>query len=68
MNFCDEKEAKRLFQKLPFYNVIIQKPCIKDPSNIDLLQELPFYDELSVVEKLKAFKRYERSYKIEIVD
>ena len=25
MSFWDEKEAKRLFQKLPFYNVPIEK-------------------------------------------
>ena len=29
MNFWDEKEAKILFQKLPFYNVLIEKPKIK---------------------------------------
>ena len=26
MSFWDEKEAKRLFQELPFYNVLIKKP------------------------------------------
>ena len=25
MSFWDEKEAKRLFQELPFYNVLIKK-------------------------------------------
>ena len=29
MSFWDEKEAKRLFQKLKFYNVPIEKPRIK---------------------------------------
>ena len=48
MKFSDEKEAKKLFQKLPFYNVLIEKPRI--------LHELPFYDELSVVEISNAFK------------
>ena len=33
-----------------------------------MLYELPFYDELSVAEISKAFKRYARSYKIEIID
>ena len=50
MSFWNEKEAKRLFQKLPFYNVLIEKPKIKHLSNIDLLHELPFSDELSIVE------------------
>ena len=49
-NFGDKKEAKRLFQKLPFYNVLIEKPKIKHLSNTDLLHELPFYDELNILQ------------------
>ena len=68
-NECrNEKESKRLFQILPFYNVLIEKPKLKHLSNIELLHDLPFYDELSVVEISLAFKRYARSYKIEIID
>ena len=48
MSFCSEKQAKRLFQKLLFYNVPIEKPSIKCLKNIDLLHELPFYEELSI--------------------
>ena len=48
--FSNEKEAKELFQMLPLYNVLIGKPKIKHLSNIELLHELPFYDELSVAE------------------
>ena len=66
--FWNEKEAKNLFQTLPFYNALIEKPEIKKLSNIELLHELPFYDELSITEVSKAFKRYARSYKVEIVD
>ena len=66
--FWNEKDAKELFQILPFCNVLIEKPKLKHLSNIELLQELTFYDELSVVEISKAFKRYARSYKIEIID
>ena len=76
MSFWDEKEAKikhlsniDLLHELPFYNVLIEKPKIKHLSNINfLLHEIPFYDELSVVEISKAFKGYARSYKIEILD
>ena len=32
------------------------------------MHELPFYDELSITEVSKAFKRYARSYKVEIID
>ena len=34
MGFWDEKEAKGLFQKLPFYNVPSKKARIKDLKNI----------------------------------
>ena len=65
MDFWD---TKKLFQILPFYKVFIKKPKIKHLSNIKLLHELPFYDELSVVKKSNAFKGYARSYKVEIIE
>ena len=65
--FWNKREAKELFQILPFY-VLIEKPKFKHLSNTDLLYELPFYDELSVVEISKAFRRYARSYKVEIIE
>ena len=66
--FWNEKEAKELFQILPFYNVLIEKPKIKHLSNIELLHELPFYDKLSVIEISNAFRRHARSYNVEIMD
>ena len=68
MSFRDEKEAKRLFQELPFCNVLIEKPRIKRLKNIVLLHELSFYDELSIEKISKAFTRYARSYRTEIID
>ena len=62
MNFWNEKEAKTLFQKLLFYNVLIEKPRIKHLRNTDLLHDLPFYDELNIKQISEAFKRYARSY------
>ena len=35
---------------------------------MQLLRELPFYDELNIVKNKKALSGYGRSYKIEIVD
>ena len=32
-----------------------------------MLHELPFYDESNVVKTTKAFRRYARSYSIEII-
>ena len=61
-------DAKKLFQILPFYNTFIEKPDIKKLSNVNLLQELPFYNELSIVKNSSAFSGYARSYKIEIVN
>ena len=39
------------FKELPFYKTYIQKPKIKRLKNIDLLSELPFYEELRVTKK-----------------
>ena len=59
MDFWD---TKKIFQIFRFYNVLIEKIKIKHLSNIELLHELPFYDELSFVKKSNAFKGYARSY------
>ena len=64
MSFWVEKEARRLSWEIPFYNVLIKKPRVKRVKNIDLLHELPFYDELSSVKISEAIKRY----KVEIID
>ena len=56
------------FKELPFYNVSIEKPKIKPLKNVDLLAELPFYDQLNIVKTDHAFSGYAMSYKVEIVD
>ena len=68
MSFWDEKEAKRLFQQLPFYNVLIEKPKIKHLKNIDLLHNLPFYDELRILRMSNTFQEYARNYKTKTAD
>ena len=55
------------FKELPFYNKHIEKPKIKHLKNIDLLSELPFYEELSVIKTDHAFKGYAMKYKVELV-
>ena len=40
--FWNEKKANELFQILPFYIDLIEKPKIKHLSNKELLHELPF--------------------------
>ena len=56
------------FKELPFYNVSIDKPKIKRLKNIDLLAELPFYNQLNIIRTDHAFSGYAMSYKVEIVD
>ena len=67
MSFSDENEIKRLLKEQPFYDAPIEKPKIKKLNNIDMSSELPFYDELNTVKTAKAFKKYARSYSIEII-
>ena len=63
------KKGKKVFQKLPVYNVLIEVATIKHLSKINFTSyhKLPFYDELRVAEITKSFKGY-ASYKIEITN
>ena len=45
-----------VFQELPFYNVLIEKPRVKRAKSIDVMHELPFYGKLSIVQIPQAFK------------
>ena len=58
----------KYFKELPFYNKHIEKPKIKRLKNIDLLSELPFYEELNVIKTNHAFRGYEMNYKVEITE
>ena len=61
-------DAVEYFKDLPFYNKYIEKPKIKQLKNIDLLSELPFYEELNVIKTNPAFRGYSMSYKLEIIE
>ena len=56
------------FKELPFYHKHIEKLEIKRLKNIDLLSELPFYEELNVIKTDHAFRGYAMSYKVEIIE
>ena len=56
------------FKELLFYNKHIEKPKIKRLKNIDLLSELPFYEELNVIKTDHASRGYAMSYKVKIVE
>ena len=61
-------DANKIFKILPFFNTYIEKPEVKKLNNVQLLKELPFYDELSIAKNKTAFSCYAQSYKIEIID
>ena len=61
-------DANKIFKILPFFNTYIEKPEVKKLNNVQLIKELPFYDEWSIVKNKTAFSGYAQSYKIEIVD
>ena len=56
------------FKELPFYYKYIEKPKIKHLKNIDLLSELPFYEELTIIQTDHAVRGYAMSYKVETVE
>ena len=50
-----------------FYHFISESK-VKKLSNVELLKELPFNEELKISKSKTAFSGYARSYKIEIFD
>ena len=50
------------FKELSFYNKQFEKPKTKHLKNIDLLSELPFYEERNVIKTNHAFRGYAMSY------
>ena len=63
---------KNSFKELPLYETSIKKPYIKPPKNIDM-----YVAGASILYKImlklnvktsKAFKRYARSYSVEVID
>ena len=65
MSFWDEKD---LSLELPLYNAPIERPYMKRLNNINLLLEFPFYNRWSILKTSEAFRRYARSYNLEIID
>ena len=67
MGFWDEKGTKRLFQKIPFCNALIENLRIEHLINKGFLHDLPFYHELNIPKISKAFRKYVKNYKIEVI-
>ena len=68
MTVLSKIDTVEYFKELPFYNNPIEKPKIKRLTDINLLAELPFYEQLSIIKTNQAFKGYAMSYKVEIVE
>ena len=56
------------FKKLPFYDKYIKQSKIKRLKNIDLLFEIPFYEELNVIKTNHAFRGYVKGELVEKKD
>ena len=54
-------EVVNYLKDLPFYNKHIKKTKIKRLKNIDLLSELPFYEERNVIKISYSFRGYAMS-------
>ena len=61
-------DVRNYFNELPFYNTYNEKPKIKRLKNINLLSELPFYEELSVIKTDRAFRGYAMSCKVNLIE
>ena len=55
-------------KEIHFYSKPVEKSKLKRLKNIDLLSELPFYKELSIIKTNHAFKGYAKSFKVEIIE
>ena len=58
----------KIFEILPFFNSHIDITKIQKLSDLQLLKELPFYDELNIVKNKSAFNHHAQSYNVEIID
>ena len=68
MTVLSKIDTVEYFKELPFYNNPIEKPKIKRLNDINLLAELPFYEQLSIIKTNQAFEGYAMSYKVELIE
>ena len=68
MSVLSKIDTVEYFKELPFYKKPIEKPKIKQLKSIDLLAELPFFEQLSIIKTNQAFEGYAMSYKVELIE
>ena len=61
-------DVTNYFKELLFYNTYYKKSKMKCLKNMDLLSELPFYEELSAAKTNKDFRGHVMTYKVELID
>ena len=59
---------KTVSKNFPFFNTYIEKPKMKSFKNIDLLSELPFYEQLTLIKTNHAFGGYAISFEVDIIE
>ena len=60
--------TKKLLQEQPFDKQSIKRPCIKKLKNYELIRELPFYDDINISRKERAFKIYVETFEVDIIN
>ena len=60
--------TKKLLQEQPFYKQSIKNITLKKLKNYELLHELPFYDDINISRKERAFRGYAETYNVEIIN
>ena len=60
--------TNKLLQEQPFYKQPIKNPRILKSRNFELLCELPFYNDINISRKERAFKGYAETYNVEIIN
>ena len=60
--------TKKLLQEQPFDKQSIKRPCIRKLKNYELLPELPFYDDINISRKERAFKKYVETFEVDIIN
>ena len=69
MTMFSEIDTVKHFKGLPFYNEFINnKKKVKRFTDINLLAEQPFYEQLSIIKRNQAFTGYAMSYKVKIIE
>ena len=60
-------DGSEIFKLLPFCNSYIERRKIKKLNNVQLLTELPFYDDLNIAKNKTTFSGFQEVIKLEFL-